>query len=188
MPNSAASFCSSHSWFWAQGRQFCGWSESSSSRTVRRACIARALFEDPEVLGAYDLIMYNYGPNKNYASVHIELPDTMTVDEADKLSRKIQVNVYQKSGVILTGVGVYSRNTSNSEAAQMRNAVLEKVLAYDWALQLHAFYADMENKTIRFDVVVSFDIDKNEALDILTKDINAMYPDYTPQIVTDIDA
>ena len=52
MPNSAASFCSSHSWFLAQVRQFCGWSESSSSRTVRRAFIARALFVHTSMLGA----------------------------------------------------------------------------------------------------------------------------------------
>ena len=41
MPNSAASFCSSQSWFLAQVRQSWGWSESMSSRTVRRALRAR---------------------------------------------------------------------------------------------------------------------------------------------------
>ena len=150
--------------------------------------IKRLICEEPEVRGAFDLIMYNYGPNKNYASVHIELPDTMTVDEADILTRKIQSNVFRKSGVILTGIGVYSYNTSDDEAAKIRNAVREKVMAYDWALQMHGFYADTDNKNIRFDVVVSFDIDRNEALNILTKDITAMYPDYTLQIIPDIDA
>ena len=43
-PNSAASFCSSHSWFFAQVRHVCGWSERSSSRTVRRALRARFEF------------------------------------------------------------------------------------------------------------------------------------------------
>ncbi|MBR2732466.1 MAG: cation transporter, partial [Clostridia bacterium] len=44
----------------------------------------RALLEaDPAVHGAYDLVMNNYGPDRNYASVHIELPDTMTVDQVD---------------------------------------------------------------------------------------------------------
>ncbi|MBR3300634.1 MAG: cation transporter, partial [Clostridia bacterium] len=42
--------------------------------------IKHLICEEPEVRGAYDLIMFNYGPNKNYASVHIELPDTMTVE------------------------------------------------------------------------------------------------------------
>ena len=151
------------------------------------AGIKRLICEEPEVRGAFDLIIYNYGPNKNYASVHIELPDTMTVDEVDVLTRKIQINVYQKSGVILTGIGVYSYNTSDAEVAKIRSAVMEKVTAYDWALQMHGFYADTESKNIRFDVVVSFEIDKSEAINILTKDIKAMYPDYTLQIQPDID-
>lgn len=47
------------------------------------------LAREPEIRGAYDLMMNNYGPGRNYASVHIELPDTMTVEEADRLTRRI---------------------------------------------------------------------------------------------------
>jgi cation diffusion facilitator family transporter len=152
------------------------------------AAIKRLICEEPDVRGAYDLIMYNYGPNKNYASVHLELPDTMTVDEVDVLTRRVQANVYLKTGVILTGVGVYSFNTSNEEVAQIRNTVQKTVLAHDWALQIHGFYADTEAKTMRFDVVVSFDIDRAEAIGILAEEMQALYPDYTIQIVPDIDA
>ena len=130
--------------------------------------------------------MYNYGPNKNYASVHIELPDTMTIDEADKLTRRIQSNVYLKTGVILTGIGVYSFNTSDNEAAKIRNTILETVLAHDWAL--HGFYADTQNKTIRFDVVISFEIDRAEAVETLMQETKALYPDYEIQMIPDIDA
>lgn len=150
--------------------------------------IKKLICEEPEVRGAFDLIMFNYGPDKNYASVHIELPDTMSIDEADRLTRRIQANVYVKTGVILTGVGVYSFNTSDDESAKIRNAVLEKALAHDWALQLHGFYADTQKKTIRFDVVISFEIDRTEALGILMQETQAMYPDYSVQIIPDIDA
>ncbi len=150
--------------------------------------VKRLICEEPDVRGAYDLIMYNYGPNKNYASVHVELPDTMTVDEVDKLTRRVQAKVYTETGVILTGVGVYSFNTSDDEAAQIRNKVLETVMAHDWALQMHGFYADTEKKTLRFDVVVSFDIDDKEAISILTDEIQKLYPDYKLMIVPDIDA
>ena len=150
--------------------------------------IKELICEEPEVRGAYDLILFNYGPNKNYGNVHIELPDTMSVDDIDKLTRRIETKVYRESGVILTGIGVYSYNTSSDEAAKMRNTVQETVLAHDWALQLHGFYANTENKTMRFDVVVSFDIDRAEALGILTKEVQELFPDYTLQIVPDIDA
>ena len=152
------------------------------------ARIRQLICEEPAVRGAYDLILFNYGPNKNYGSVHLELPDTMTVDEADRLTRRVQTKVYHETGVILTGIGVYSFNTSNDETARIRNTVLETVLAHDWALQLHGFYADTENKTMRFDVVVSFDIDRAEAVGILTQEVQALFPEYSLLIIPDIDA
>ena len=149
--------------------------------------LRKLICEDSSVRGAYDIILYNYGPNKNYGTVHIELPDNMTVDEVDKITRRIQINVFQKTGIILTGIGVYSYNTSDDEAARMRNALQKAVDSNDWALQVHGFYADTESKTLHFDVVVSFDIDRKQALDILTKQTAQLYPDYTASIVLDAD-
>ena len=150
--------------------------------------LRRIICEDEEVRGAYDIILFNYGPNKNYGTVHIELPDNMTVDKVDQITRRIQLSVFQKTGVILTGVGVYSFNTSDDEAAQMRNALQKAVLSHSWAMQVHGFYADTKSKTLHFDVVVSFDIDRNEALEKLTKQVSEMYPDYNISIVLDADA
>lgn len=151
------------------------------------AKLRKIICEDESVRGAYDIILFNYGPNKNYGSVHIELPDDMTVDKVDKITRRIQINVFQKTGVILTGVGVYSFNTSNDEAAQMRNAVQKTVLSHDWAMQVHGFYADTENKTVHFDVVVSFDIDRKQAYRILAEETQKLFPDYMVSLVLDAD-
>lgn len=139
------------------------------------------------VLGAYDVTIFNYGPNKNYGSLHVELPDHLSVDDVDRITRRIQTDVYKKTGVILTGIGVYSYNTSNDAAANMRNSVQKIVLSHDWALQMHGFYADTENKTLRFDVVVSFDVDRREAMETLHKEIAEAYPDYDILIVADAD-
>ena len=149
--------------------------------------LKRIICEEEAVRGAYDVTLFNYGPNKNYGSVHIELPDHLSVDEVDRITRRVQNRVFQKTGVILTGIGVYSFNTSDDEAAKMRNAIQEAVLAHDWALQMHGFYTDAEQKTIRFDVVLSFDVERKEALEILHGEIQALYPDYQIQIVPDID-
>lgn len=150
--------------------------------------IKQLISEEDEVRGAYDLILYNYGPSKNYGTVHLELPDTMTVDEVDILTRRVQAKVYRETGVILTGVGVYSYNTADDEAAAMRNAVQKTVMAHEWALQLHGFYTDTESKTLRFDVVLSFEVDKAEAVQTLMEELQPLYPDYTLLIVPDIDA
>lgn len=149
--------------------------------------LKRIICEEEAVLGAYDVTIFNYGPNKNYASVHIELPDTLSVDDVDKITRRIQVNVFRRTGIVLTGIGVYSYNTSDDEAARMRNAIQKTVLTHDWALQMHGFYADTEKKTLRFDVVLSFDVERKEALTILYGEISALYPDYEILIVPDVD-
>ena len=149
--------------------------------------LKRIICEEEGVLGAYDVTLFNYGPNRNYGSVHIELPDTLTVDEVDRMTRRIQSDVFGRTGVILTGIGVYSFNTKDDEAARMRNAIQKTVLDHDWALQMHGFYADTEKKTLRFDVVMSFDVDRKEALETLYGDVSALYPAYTVLIVPDVD-
>ncbi len=149
--------------------------------------IKEILNEEEEVRGAYDLIINNYGPDRNYASVHLELPDTMTVDQVDLITRRVQAKVYKETRVILTGVGVYSYNTKNDEAARIRNEVIDKVMSHDWALQIHGFYADTVNKIIRFDVVMSFDIESKEGLEILYPEIQEMLPDYNITITPDLD-
>ena len=75
--------------------------------------IKKLIMQEEEVRGAYDMIINNYGPEADYASVHVELPDTMTVDEVDSITRRLQKKVYKETGVILTCVGVYSYNTGN---------------------------------------------------------------------------
>lgn len=149
--------------------------------------IKELLVEEPKVRGAYDLIVYNYGHNKNYASVHLELPDYMTVEEVDVLTRHVQEKVLKETGVILIGVGVYSYNTRNDKAAELRNLALDTVLAFDWALQLHGFYVDTIKKDMRFDVVLSFDIEQEKGIDILTKVFKEKLPEYTVKISPDID-
>ena len=149
--------------------------------------IRHVLVQEPAVRGAYDLFLDNYGPDRNYASVHLELPDVMTVEVVDRLTRRVQSKVFSETGVILTGVGVYSYNTSSDEVAAVRNTVQELVMSHDWALQIHGFHADPETKELRFDVVISFDAEPKEAMATLQKEVEAAVPDYKVYITRDVD-
>lgn len=149
--------------------------------------IKRVITSEPEIRGAYDLILHNYGPDKNYGSVHIELPDTMTVDQVDELTRRVEEKVYKETGVILTGVGVYSYNTKSDEVTAIRNKVQKMVLSHDFVLQMHGFYLDIENKSLRFDVVLSFEAVPREAVATLTEEVHGAFPDYTIEITPDRD-
>lgn len=149
--------------------------------------IKELLSDEPEVRGAYDLIMYNYGPDKDFASVHLELPNTMTAKEIDKLTRKLERKIYRETGVVLAGVGLYSYNTGNDEAADIQKDVRERVMAHDWAVQFHGFYVDVEKKEMTFDVVMNFNIKPKEGIQIIYEEIKKAYPEYDIQIALDVD-
>ena len=150
--------------------------------------IKSTISEYEEVNGVYDLVMHNYGPDAYNGSVHIEVPDTLSADELDKLLRKIQVRIYKEHNVILTAIGVYSYNTKDPEAVEARKKVTEIVTNVEHVIQMHGFYLDKVEKTVRFDIVVSFDADDRSAVyKNVCEKIQKEYPDYTLQIAMDRD-
>lgn len=142
----------------------------------------------PDVQGAYDLVLNNYGPDAWNGSVHIEVPDTYSADQLDQLIRSIQVKVYAEHQVILTAIGVYSVNTKDRDIIEAKKEVSEIVFSHTHVLQMHGFYMDKEKKTMRFDIVISFDATdrKTEYKDILD-DVQKAYPDYQLQVAMDTD-
>ena len=142
----------------------------------------------PDVQGAYDLVLNNYGPDSWNGSVHIEVPDTYSADRLDRLIRSIQEAVYTEHGVILTAIGVYSVNTRDEDIIKARENVSHIVLSHKYIKQIHGFYMDKDEKSMRFDLVVSFDVDDRDKLycDIVS-DITKAYPDYRLQIAMDTD-
>ena len=142
----------------------------------------------PDVQGAYDLVLNNYGPDTWNGSIHIEVPDTYTANQLDLLIRNIQLEVYREHHVILTAVGVYSVNTKDEDIIEARNKVGKIVFSHPHVKQLHGFYRVKEEKTMRFDIVVSFDAADRKALyEEVVSDVQKAFPDYTLQVAMDTD-
>lgn len=142
----------------------------------------------PEVGGAYDLVIHNYGPSRLVGSIHIEVPETMTAAEIDRLTRAITEKVYQDTDVVMTGVSVYSANTDDERSILMRRDIVEKVMAHEGVMEVHGFYKDEILKTIQFDVIISFDIKDRESLfRHICEEIQAAYPGYEVRPVLDLD-
>ena len=141
-----------------------------------------------DVSGAYDLVLNNYGPDSFNGSIHIEIPDTYSAGDLDELTRAITKEVYEKHKVILTAVGIYSVNTSNDNSAQIRDNINRIALANEYVIQLHGFYINKITKTIRFDMVISFDApDRIKVLEEVSRQIKEVYPEYQLEIAIDID-
>lgn len=148
--------------------------------------IKRTVLKFPDVKGAYDLVLNNYGPDSFNGSVHIEVPDYFTADKIDELVRKIQLAVYNEHKVILTAVGVYSYNTKDKDALKIRGDIYNITLKHPHVLQMHGFYLNREEKTLRFDVVISFDSpDRYAEFDKIVLEVQNMYPEY--EIIAAID-
>ena len=149
--------------------------------------IKHLVCENPEVKGAYDLIVNNYGPDRGIGSIHIEVDDNMTAKDIHPLTRKIALQVYEKFGIIMT-VGIYATNNSDPIINNIKRDIQQEVLSHENIKQIHGFYCDQETKSISFDVIVDF---KDEDAPKLIKEIHdhlcEKYPDYHFFIVEDKD-
>ena len=142
----------------------------------------------PQVKGAYDLILHNYGPDTYNGSVHIEVEDNLTVSELDELNRAIAIEVYKKHNVILTAIGVYSIDTKDPEVKKLREEIAGRVLSHEHAKQIHGFYYNKKENSIRFDVVIGFDAESRRMVcDEILKDRQSAYPGTQFQLAMDID-
>ena len=141
--------------------------------------IKKTVTSFPEVRGAYDLVLNNYGPDTWNGSIHIEVPDTFTADQLDQLLRNIQMTVYKEHNVILTAIGVYSVNTRDPEVIETQKKLKEIVFAHKYVTQMHGFYLMKEEKALRFDLVVSFDAeDRHAVFEETLADVQKAFPGY----------
>ena len=108
------------------------------------------------VHGCYDLILNNYGHDRNIGSVHIGVNDDLTAREIQAIERKITVLLYEKYNTIMT-VGVYADNQSDAFSREIFDKVCAVVKEHPHILQTHGFYVDEKEKAISFDLVISFD-------------------------------
>ena len=152
------------------------------------AAVMEAVSSCPEVIGAYDLVLHDYGPHKTNGSVHIEVADSHSAHEIDLIIHEVTEKVYEKTGVILTAVSIYAMNTSAPEIVALRRQVSEIVMKHENIIQLHGFYADIKYGTMHFDLVISFDEKDRIALyNKALEEVRAAFPDYRVTASLDTD-
>ena len=150
--------------------------------------VKQTVCETEGVSGAYDLILNSYGPDRWLGSVNIEVPDTWTADRIDDVCREISARVARRNRVILSSIGIYSRNSTDDTVKQARTEITEIVMAREYVLQIHGFYCDTVRKIIRFDLVIDFRAeDPQELCRKLSEECKKQYPDYEIEIHPDSD-
>ena len=150
--------------------------------------IKKDILKEKDVKGAFDLVLNDYGPDKYLGSVHIEVPDTLSVSEVDKISRSITKNIMDKYGVILHTIGIYSFNTKDEKVIEIRKDIFNTVFLHEGILQMHGFYLDEEEKVISFDIIIDFNIkDREKIYQEIYDEIRQKYKEYKLSITLDID-
>lgn len=148
--------------------------------------IKKFIKKHESVIGVYDLSLHNYGPNKIIASAHIQVADDMTAREIHRLTRRIEVDIYEEYGIILT-LGIYASNEIG-EYKEIKNYLQKLIKKYHHIIQMHGFYVDEEYKLISFDLIFSFDETEPEKIVAeIHNELKNKYPEYNFSIILDTD-
>ena len=117
-----------------------------------------------EFNGIHDLIVHNYGPGRQFASVHVEVPvgiDIVACHEKIDICEKL---IQEKFGVNLV-IHMDPIDTDNESVAAARNTMVHIIKEIDSRLTLHDFRMTPAGDTrtnLIFDVVVPADLKLSE--------------------------
>lgn len=111
-----------------------------------------------EVYGIHDLSVYTYGPNKYFASVHIELDASVDVLESHEIVDNIEQEFFEKTNIVLTG-HLDPIVVNDDEVNQMRIKVAGIVTDIDKDFSMHDFrmVKGPNNTNLIFDVAVPYE-------------------------------
>lgn len=137
------------------------------------------------VLGTYDLMLDNFGPNEIIGSAHIEVEDNMNARTVSELTRRISEDVYDKFGILIT-LGIYATNTTGKYAPV--HALLQKLaIQQPGILGTHGFYVDEATGVVNFDLVIDFKEDDKALRDAVVQKMEEAYPQFSYNVMIDRD-
>ena len=145
--------------------------------------IKESICEVPEVYGAYDLSLHNYGPEDMQGSVHVEIDGDLTALEIQNLSRQITLKIYNEFSIALT-IGIYARNDKYSNIRSELDRIASQ---YDEILEIHGFIVYEDQNLITFDMIVDFDADRQKVKDEVLEKITSRHPEFNYMIIDDYD-
>lgn len=116
-----------------------------------------------DVLGVHDLSVYSYGPNKYFASAHVEVDAKVDVLKSHELVDLIEKEFLQNTGIVLTGH--LDPIVTDDERVNCLKEKIEKIVyEMDKSFSIHDFRMVFgENRTnVLFDLAVPYDCKLNK--------------------------
>ncbi|MBO0482347.1 cation diffusion facilitator family transporter [Candidatus Enterococcus courvalinii] len=106
-----------------------------------------------QILGYHDLLVHNYGPSKRFASVHIEVDDSLDLNQAHRIVDRIEKDFKERLAVDLV-CHLDPVPVSNERYLAVLQTLREIVTTTAEGLKIHDFRVIKEGKILQFDVVV----------------------------------
>jgi divalent metal cation (Fe/Co/Zn/Cd) transporter len=147
--------------------------------------IKTRVLSHPEVLGIHDLSVYSYGPNKYFASVHVEVDANVDVLISHELVDAIEREFIEHTNIILTG-HLDPIVTDDEIVNSVRQDLECLVKGIDPRFSIHDFrMVHGEKRTnVLFDVAIPYDCKqtKTEILSVLETRLTELDEKYCPII------
>ena len=138
----------------------------------------------PGVIGAYDLVLHNYGPDTAIGSIHVEIDGSLDAAAIHRLTHAVQRAVLDAFHVFLT-VGIYAIDPARSDDIA---AIETAVKAHPGVKAVHGAFFDDDRATISFDVLVDFTVRDRAALrGAILADLTSRFPNRSITINFDTD-
>ena len=137
------------------------------------------------ILGTHDLMIHDYGPGHEYASIHVEVDakqDAMTIHNMiDRVERQALKELQLKLTIHMDPIVV------NEQTLALQQRLVAVIQAYDESFSLYDIRIDVENRKIGFDVQVPHDVKytKEELSQKLSQLVEAVLPTFVvkPNVV-----
>ena len=138
------------------------------------------------VLWVYDIMLHNYWPNKIIWTAHIQVNDDMTAKEIHRLTRNIQIGIYNELWMVIT-IWIYATN-NEWEFGEIQNELSQIIKNYENIIQMHGFYVDDMSNNTSFDLIFDFKEEHPEKIvKKIKKEIKSKFPKYTYNVIIDTD-
>lgn len=107
------------------------------------------------IIGAHDLIVHNYGPNRSMATIHAEVPNDVSIEASHEIIDRIERDAKKELNILLV-IHMDPVEMRDEEVLELRDKTSHIVHALDPELHFHDFRVLKENeqKNLIFDLVV----------------------------------
>lgn len=115
------------------------------------------------IVGSHDLIVHNYGPGRNMASIHAEVPNDVDIEVSHEIIDRIERDAAKMLGIFLV-IHMDPVETKDEQVLKVKEQVIKIMDALDKNVTIHDFRMVDGQKQINliFDMVVPFEYTKEK--------------------------